>query len=106
MVPFSIHNYTPATLAVSATTGRLAIPTSLYPARGRLCVWLYSVPGLSDCFFIPGNSGVEAAATNVPLPTGGWVLVELRPSDTHIAFICASGGTATVYCTVGESVRA
>lgn len=88
--------------AATSTTASVAI-TSAALGQGGTCVRLHNI-GPNIAFVKFGVSGVEAAATDLPIPVGVVEVFAIGPLVTHMAAICASGQTATVYCTPGQGI--
>nr|CRH05510.1 conserved protein of unknown function [Candidatus Magnetococcus massalia] len=87
-----------AALAATETTSRVALPGAGSQVR--------VVNSSENMAFIQfGDSAVEATTGAIPLPAG---LVEVfsNPLNTnsHVAAICASGETASLYFTTGDGV--
>lgn len=86
-----------ASLAVSNSTGSVAIPGSA-PTHVRL----HTKTTDADCFIEFGTSGVVAAtATGMVFGYGSTEYIPVPLNATHIAAITASG-TATLYVHAGE----
>jgi hypothetical protein len=87
----------PASLAVTAVSGRVAVPQNTQALRDTYPVLLLHNNGIADLFFNLGDNTVTAATTNYFLPAGGCTSVWLgHPSgawNTNIAAITASGTT-------------
>lgn len=88
-------------LSATSTTGRVAL-VGIGPN-----VMLYN-DGPNTVFVEQGDSTVTASATTgMPIPQGAWVMLgrvkagTTAPS-THVAGICASAQTATLYATTGD----
>lgn len=92
-----------ATRAVTATTARVAFSK---PPLGEFQARLHNAGG-ATVFFRVGDSTVEAATTDIPIPAGAVEIITVKnldaDPDTHIAAITASG-TATLYITTGEGI--
>lgn len=92
--------FTPGTtvsISASTSTGRVALPTT-----GNLTIRVYN--GTSALAFIKfGDSTVEAAATDTPIPAGIPCGFTPPANATHVAAILASG-TGTVYFTAGSGI--
>ena len=93
-----LNPFTPGgsvTLAVTSTTGRATLPTSL----GNQ-VLIYSA-GTAPAFINFGSGTVEAAVTDIAIPSGFNRIFTIPPGTTHVAGITASS-TATIYFTRGD----
>jgi hypothetical protein len=77
-----------ATISASTTSARQALD-SLTP----YC-WVVNA-GTVLVYVAFGNSAVEAAATDFPVPPGVGVLIRRKPAHTHVAALTASS-TAVV----------
>lgn len=92
-----LNPFTPggsATLAVTSTTGRIALAAS-----GNQ-VLIYSA-GTAPAFIKFGTATVEAAVTDIAIPSGFNRIFTIPPGATHVAGITASS-TATLYFTRGD----
>lgn len=87
------------TITISAT--QTNAQTAL-KAPGRSQVMIYNA-GTKTVFVEFGTgSTVAAVATGTPIPVGAVLVLSIDPAATHIATICNTGETATVYVTVGK----
>ena len=94
-------------LSATASTSRVALPTA---AAGAVHENVRIVNhGPYAAFVNAGDSGVNAALPtgtpaqdNTPLLPGSDVVFSLPGGVTHIAAICASGGTATLDISTAE----
>lgn len=96
-----LNPFTPGptvTLAVTETSARVALPAGL---SGQ--VMITSAPNSALAFIQFGDSTVTAdEATSTPiLPTASYIFT-IGPDVTHVAGICATGDTATLYFTRGH----
>lgn len=102
IVPFQPADLGTTSLAVTATTGARVLASS-----GAASVVLTNI-GPSDCFGRFGASDVTATvpsgatAGGFPVLAGSQTVLKADSGDTHLALICASGGTATVYISCGS----
>jgi hypothetical protein len=97
--------------AVTTTAERNPLLTTLGLCIGSVAVL---TPSTSSIVFIEfgdvtvtatANAGTDAATSSQPVPPGVLVVLGLPPQGaTHYSAICASGGAATVYVTVGDGV--
>jgi hypothetical protein len=103
MRPFAPVDDATASISVTTTTARAAIDGA---PQGEFQLRLYNA-GTATAFYALGNSSVEAAATDVPLPSGAIEVITItNPQQnpvTHIAAITASS-TATLYVTTGNGI--
>lgn len=83
-------------LAVTTSTGRVALPTS-----SKHQVMITSEPGGATAFIKFGDSAVNAAVTDTPILPGAVYIFSVVHQDTHVAAITATG-TATLYATLGR----
>jgi hypothetical protein len=102
IVPFQPSDLGTTSLAVTSATGNRVLASA-----GAASVVLTNI-GPSDCFGRFGNFAVEATvpsgatAGGFPVLAGSQTTVRPDTGDTHLALICASGGTATVYISTGS----
>ena len=88
------------TLAVTQTSANVAIPGP--EARGLTL--LISNVGSAWAYIRTGESGVTAdTAAGMPIGPGTTQSLDLSDS-THLAAICATGQTTTLYLTPGEGM--
>lgn len=94
-----------ATLAATATTGSVALGGQ--PRGGAFQVRVVNV-GPNTAFIKRGGASVTAATTDFPVPAGVVEVLTFNNTDkdpvTHVAAICASSQTATLYFTTGEGI--
>jgi len=86
-------------LSVSATTSRVALSSF---GDGRNVRFFNR--GTKLCYLKFGDSTVESTASAMPLPSGAIEIFEIGPEITHVAAICDSTETATLYATSGKGV--
>jgi len=96
-----LNPFTPgptATLAVTEASAAVALPVGL---SGQVMVT--SAPNSSLAFIQFGDATVEAdEASSTPiLPTAAYTFT-IGADATHVAGICATGDTATLYFTRGQ----
>lgn len=90
-----------ATLAATQATGSVALPGA-GDAAFQVAVWS---PAANDAAFIKfGTSTVEALVTDIAIGPGQRVVFTIPSTVTHVAAICGSGETATLYFTTGQGV--
>lgn len=99
--PFQPFNNTTVNLAVSTSTGNVALPARSTNGEN---VRLHNA-GSATVFISFGTSSAATAATatGMPLPSGAVEIFSCSPTVTHIAAITASG-SATLYATLGHGV--
>lgn len=96
-------------LNVSATSASTTIPAG--PQSGNNTLELYNA-GASDCFVAVGVGSATAvkpatpgtATAGRPIPAGQPRGFSMPADATHIAAICASGETTTLYITRASGV--
>ena len=89
-----------ATLAVTGTTGRVAVPVSGIGFRSLRI----ANAGTQTIFVNFGTSTVNAVIANdMPILAGSVEVFLLPPDITHVAAIASTTGS-TMYLTVGEGV--
>lgn len=87
------------TLSATQATASVAVPGGT-KSRRRIRV---RIPAGDDTVFLAfGGSGVTAALTDMPMHAGTTEYFTLLEGQTHVAAICASTETATVYITEGS----
>jgi hypothetical protein len=89
-----------ATLAVTQTTGSVAMVVPAAVPLGALNVRIYNA-GANVAFIQMGSSSVVATTAKMPIPPGAVEVFSLA-GNTHIAAICAGGLTTTLYFTAGH----
>src|SRR5690606_2095422 len=98
-----------ARLDVDGTTDRVALPETVYAARGAT-VRVFN-NGTNECFVNFGGSSVtatlgndKATQTGIPIAAGRESGFRLTTDATYIAAICNSGETTTIYVTMGDGI--
>jgi len=96
-------------LDVDATTDSVALPGAVNPPTGAT-VRVFN-NGSNECFVAFGSSIVtatlgadKATQTGIPLAAGRETGFRLTSAVTHIAAICNSGETTTIYVTMGDGI--
>lgn len=94
-----------ATGSISGATSTASAAIKKQPS-GKHQLRLYNA-GSATVFYALGGSAVEAAVTDVPLPSGAIEVITVENADasplTHVAAITASG-TATLYLSTGRGI--
>lgn len=89
-----------ATLAVTATTGNVAVGSANQGSTFQFCN-----AGTNICFIKNGTSNaITAATTDIPVLAGAILTYSFPPETTHIAAICLAASTTTLYISRGEGV--
>lgn len=103
MQPF--HPVDNATAAISASTTTASAEVKKRP-DGAYQIRIHNAAS-ALAFYRIGDSAVEAASSDVPLPAGAVEVVTVQNNDadpeTHVAAILASG-TGSVYVTTGAGL--
>lgn len=103
MRSFSPTDDATASISVTTTTAASALKKA---GDGAFQVRIFNA-GPSTAFIAFGDSAVEAAVTDYPVPAGAIEVVTMQNPDkaqiTHAAAITAAS-TATVYLTTGDGI--
>lgn len=95
MNPFTPGDST--SLDATDTTGSVALPTS-----GGMQVLIFA-PAANDVAFIAfGGSTVVATTADIAVPPGFNRIFTIPPGVTHVAAICDSTETASLFFTCGD----
>jgi hypothetical protein len=103
MDPFRPTAASTVSLPATSTTGAVALTLSGEPG-----LLIYN-NGPNVAYVELGVSGVVATVPSgatpgsQPIPSGGWIAMERRGA-THLAAICASTETATLFATPGRGL--
>jgi len=105
-MPFHWLESGTVSLACTSTSGNVALPAN--KPTGRFQIRVHN-KGPNTAFIRKGTDNtVAAATTDMPIPAGAVEVFTLMNREaspiTHIAGICASGETATLYFTVGAGI--
>lgn len=99
MSEYGFNPNSTVSIAATSTTGRVAVPGA---TKHRRRIQVTIAAGDDPAFLAFGDDSVNAALTDMPVLPGTTRDFFMQEGQTHVAAICASTETATVYITEGQ----